>query len=164
MWSDIDLHARRGLTLALDRLEPARIANTEIDWFVSAAEAIFWLMLADELSWGTPGYEHHRDHEDPRGPVLHGFRYLFNLFKHYPITAVIDFASGAGWPWRFPVVWQEAHWKALKDLPDLDPNYRDRAGTRAQAAAYDKWLAGKLVKETIPGTATFFDCRPSAYH
>lgn len=163
MWPDIDPHARRGLILALERIEQARIANNETDWFVSAAEAILWLMLADELNWKTPGYSEHRDRGDPRGPALLGFRYMWNLIKHYPITAVIDFASGAGWPWKSPVVWQEAHWKGLADLPDLDPKFRERANTRAQAAAYDAWLAGQLVKVTIPAAASFFDCRPSAY-
>lgn len=83
--------------------------------------------------------------------------------KHYPISAVIDFVSEAAWPWTWPVVWQEAQWKALKDLPEFDPKYRDRASTRRQAEAYDSLLAGRLVKVTIPGAASFFDCRPSAY-
>jgi len=163
LWSEIDPHARRGLTLALDRLEQARVANNEIDWFVAAAEAIFWLMVADELNWGKPGYEQDRDVDDPRGCALHGFRYLSTLFKHYPISAVIDFVSEAAWPWTWPMVWQEAQWKALKDLPEFDPKYRDRASTRRQAEAYDSLLAGRLVKVTIPGAASFFDCRPSAY-
>lgn len=163
MWSEVDPHPRGGLTLALDRLEEARIANSEIDWFVSAAEAILRLMGADELNWNKPGYKQHRDSDDPRGLALLGFRYLWNLIKHYPITAVIDFASEAAWPLRWPVAWQEAHWKALKDLPQLDRKYRERPSTRAQASAYDEWLAGELVKVTVPAAASFFDCRPSAY-
>ena len=149
--------------MALGRIEQARIANEESDWFVAAAEAILWLMLADELNWNATGYVEHRDRGDPRGPALLGFRYLWNLIKHYPIIEVIDFESGAGWPWKFPVVWQEAHWKRREDLPELDAKYRQRPSTRAQAAAYDAWLAGRLLKVTIPAAATFFDCRPPAY-
>jgi hypothetical protein len=162
MWSRVDPHARRGLTLALDRLEQARVANTESDWFVAAAEAIVWLMLADELNWTQPGYEA-EILADPRGRRLPGFRYLWNLIKHYPIIAVTDFVPGTAFPMRFPVVWQETHWKARHDLPEVDPRYKASKRYPEQIAAYDDCLAGQLVKVTIPGAASFYDCRPSAY-
>lgn len=162
MWSEIDPHARHGLTLALDRLEQARLANNEIDWFVSACEAIFWLRLADELCWQQPGYGD-EILADPRSRRLPGFRYLWNLIKHYPIIAVTDFVHGAAWPMTWPVVWQDTHWKARQDLPEVDAQYKKNKRYPEQIAAYDEWLAGQLVKVTVPAAASFFGCRPSAY-
>jgi hypothetical protein len=162
MWLKIDPHARRGLTFALDRLEHARIANTESDWFVAAAETTFWLMLADELSWNQPGYGA-EILADPRSCRLPGFRYLWNLIKHYPIIAVTDFAPGATFPMKFPLVFRETHWKTRHDLPEVEPRYKANKHHPEQIASYDDYLSGQLVKVTIPAAASFFDCRPSAY-
>jgi hypothetical protein len=162
MWTQVDPHARHGLALALDRLEQARLANNEVDWFVAAAEAIFWLVVADELSWNQPGYEE-EILADPRSSRLPGFRYLWNLIKHHPITAVTDFVPGTAWPWTWPVVWQETHWKARHDLPEVAPRYKKNKRYPEQIAAYDEWLSGQLVKVTVPAAASFFDCRPPAY-
>lgn len=158
MWSKVDPHARHGLTLALDRLEQAR--RSESDWFAATGEAIFWLMLADELNWYQPDYPQHLL-VDPGGPRIYGFRYLWNLVKHYPITEVIEFAPGAMGPMRFPVTWWEGTWKLRQDLPPLGGKYRANPITHGQAAAYDAWVAGQLVRVTIPAAASFFDCRPS---
>ena len=162
MWSEIDPPARHGLTLALDRLELARLANNEIDWFVSASETIFWLMLADELCWQKPGYKE-ETLADPRASKLSGFRYLWNLIKHHPIIALTDFMPGTAWSMPWPAVWQETHWKARRDLPAVDARYTTSKRYPEQIAAYDQWLAGQLVKVTVPAAASFFDCRPSAY-
>jgi hypothetical protein len=47
--------------------------------------------------------------------------------------------------------------------PPLSRKYRKRPIMPGQAAANDEWLAGQLVRVTIPAAASFFDCRPSAY-
>lgn len=147
-------YIRRGLTAAISRLTEARDRQEQAAWFVAASEAVFWLMLNDELRWGD-AYERWRDAQ-PAGVCVVGLRYLWNLIKHHPIVELVEFTGGVAWPIEWPAVWFDATWPNRGQLPAPDPTRASSRRAQALVAAYDNAVAGQRVRSTLVEAATFF--------
>lgn len=142
------------LQVALQGFHAARVryygqladGHPEEQMVIPAVEVIYWACVLDEqLESRDPAY---RASTEYGRRVMLGTRFARNRATHQ-LPMLIKKISGAMFPIRFPMRFEEMVWLPVASLPSGRP-------ARRQEQEYTQHLAGKPVRHTIDQIADWF--------
>ena len=143
----------KALKEAINRLQVCRTSEQPADSFAALTEALDWVTKLDiDLHKLCPEtYRQKRDnHQSGRGVL--GHRFARGLNQHNERTVdLVNVTRGVQFPVRPPVCPWELQWKVRTDLP-----YPEKHNLK-YVESYDKYLAGRLARETLFGVLEFFE-------
>jgi len=140
--------AALGLRSALIRWEPTRLSTDADDMLVATTEVLWWAMALDErLARDVAAYKAERKAHEDMEDVSRGLRHARNRLGHQLAEATTVSHAGMSFPAVFPLTFHEMFWVSREDIDTgAGPGHEN---TR-DGGAYERALAGRLVRATIP--------------
>ena len=150
--------AALGLRSALVRWEPTRLSTDADDILVATTEVLWWAMALDErLARDVAAYKAEREAHEDMEDVSGGLRHARNRLGHRLAEAITVSHAGMSFPAVFPLTFHEMLWVSREDIDTgAEPGHEN---TR-DGGAYERALAGRLVRATIPAFTNWLLGRP----
>ena len=150
--------AALGLRSALVRWEPTRLSTDADDMLVATTEVLWWAMALDErLARDVAAYKTERKAHEDMEDMSRGLRHARNRLGHQLAEAITASHAGMSFPMVFPLTFHEMFWVSREDIDTgAGPGHENTCA----GGAYERALAGRLVRATIPAFTHWLLGRP----
>jgi len=150
--------AALGLRSALGRWYTTRLSTNADDMLVATTEVLWWATAVDErLARDVAAYKTERKAHEDMADVSRGLRHARNRLGHQLAEAITVSHAGMSFPTVFPLTFHEMFWVSREDVDTgAGPGHENTSA----GAAYERALAGRLVRATIPAFTDWLLGRP----